>query len=257
MPLQLEGKVIVITGSLGAAGSAATKLFTERGALVAACDIRPSAESDGFGELQGRVGGDRLIYVQADMTKEDQVQALMDKVDQAFGRLDGSYHTTYVNRSRTVAEQTLADWEDSIKGTLTSTFLVCKHAAELMIRSGGGSIVNVSSVLGTYPKTGNSAYGAGKAGVEQLTRYLAVEYAKQGIRANAVVPGDFKSEQVLEHMSEQHLSWIRSCSTVGRSGRPNEINEVAAFLLSDAASYVTGSLYPVTGGIWLNPDSNE
>jgi NAD(P)-dependent dehydrogenase (short-subunit alcohol dehydrogenase family) len=90
--------------------------------------------------------------------------------------------------------------------------------------------------------------------VEHLTRVIAVEYAKYGIRANTVVPGDFKSEEVLANMSKEHNETMKADSLVGRSGSAREINEVAAFLLSDAASYVTGSLYPATGGIWVSPD---
>lgn len=254
MTLQLENKVIVITGAQGAAGSDATKMFLERGAFVAACDIRPEGDFRDIQNLKEQYGSDRLIYVQANMTKEDQVQDLMRQTDQAFGRLNGCYHTTYVNNYELIAKQSLEDWEDSIRGTLTSTFLVSKYAADLMIKSQGGSIVNVSSVLGSYARKHNAAYGAGKAGVEHLTRVVAVEYAKYGIRANTVVPGDFKSDEVLANMSQEHNETMKADSLVGRSGSAREINEVAAFLLSDAASYVTGSLYPATGGIWVSPD---
>lgn len=257
MTLQLENKVIVITGAQGAAGSDATKMLLERGAFVAACDIRPVSDFRDFEKLKEQYGSDRLIYIQGNMTKEDQVQDLMRQIDRTFGRLNGCYHTAYVNNWGLIANQSLADWEDAIRGTLTSTFLVSKYAAELMIKSQGGSIVNVSSVLGTHPKKYNAAYGAGKAGVEHLTRVIAVEYAQYGIRANTVVPGDFKSVEVLANMSQQHHENMKRDSLAGRSGAAREINEVAAFLLSDAASYVTGSLYPATGGIWLSPDRNN
>ena len=111
--------------------------------------------------------------------------------------------------------------------------------------------MNTSSILGTKPYGANASYGAGKAGMEQLTRYAAVEYAKYGIRVNAVIPGDFKGEQLLATMPPSHFEEMRALTLIGRSGTPDEINEVAAFLLSDAASYVTGSMYPVNGGVWL------
>lgn len=247
----LQDKVILITGALGDAGREAIKLFLEKGALVAACDIKTI---DGFPEweaLQKQYGSDHLLYMEANCMKEDHVISVMERIDQYYGRLNGSYHNVYVNRGFTIAELSLQDWEDSIKGTLTSTFLVCKYAAQLMIRSGGGAIVNTSSILGSSARVYNAAYGAGKAGLEQLTRSIAVEYAPYGIRANAVIPGDFKGEQLLATLSQEHFEGMKKTALIGRSGTPNEINEVAAFLLSDAASYVTGSMYPVNGGLWL------
>lgn len=255
MEKQLQNKVILVTGCLGAAGHAAVKLFLERGASVAACDIKPREDFTDLEALQARYGADRLTFMQADMVQEEQVVEFIHNIERDFGRLDGSYHTTYVNRYEAIMKQSLESWEDSIRGTLTSTFLVTKYAAELMIKSGGGSIVNISSVLGVIPKRYNAAYGAGKAGIEQLTRIAAVEYADYGIRANTVRPGDFKSEAVHASVSEEHKRTFQEITLAGRSGYPNEINEVAAFLLSDASSYVTGSVYPVTGGIWLSPDN--
>ncbi|MBP1995586.1 SDR family NAD(P)-dependent oxidoreductase [Paenibacillus eucommiae] len=248
--MQLNNKVILISGALGAGGRAAVNLFLERGAIVAACDIKSEQDFPEKNLLLERYGSGRLLYKRTDVCKEEDVKDLVELVEQTFGRLDGSYHNAYVNKVGTIANQSLQDWEDNIRGTLTSTFLFSKYAASLMMKSGGGSIVNTSSVLGTMPRIGNGGYGAGKAGLEHLTRIIAVEYAPYGIRANVVVPGDFKSDEVLANIGQQHMDMMKEISLLGRSGRANEINEVAAFLLSDAASYVTGSLYPVTGGIW-------
>ncbi|MBP1994555.1 SDR family NAD(P)-dependent oxidoreductase [Paenibacillus eucommiae] len=250
--LQLQDKVILITGALGAAGRAAIELFLDKGALVAASDIKTVEHFPDLEDLQKQYGSNRLIYVEADFMKEDQVKAVMAQINKYFGRLNGSYHNVYINAWGDIANLSLEEWEASITGTLTSTFLVCKYAAELMIASGGGSIVNVSSILGgKIAMSHNAGYGAAKAGVEHLTRIIAVEYAEHGIRANAVVPGDFKNEQVYATMSQEHFDTMKKTTLIGRSGTPNEINEVAAFLLSDAASYVTGSMYPVNGGLGI------
>src|SRR5690606_10119024 len=106
-------------------------------------------------------------YIEANATIESQVRSMMNAVDQFFGRLDGCYHNVYTNKVGLIREQSLEDWEDNLRGTLTSAFLVCKYAADLMRQSGGGSIVNTSSILGgAYPRPGNAGYGAGKAGLE-------------------------------------------------------------------------------------------
>lgn len=249
---QLEDKVIWITGALGMLGQSAVPMFLERGARVAACDLTAEESVPEAAVWRRTYGGDRLQILQADMTRESEVQKAVASILAWCGRLDGAYHNVYVNKAWSIANQTLDDWEDTVRGTLTSAFLVCKHAAAAMLpEGGGGAIVLTSSILGSVPAAHNAAYGAAKAGVEQLVRVAALEYAANGIRVNAVVPGDFKSETVRAAASEASMEAIRKATLIGRSGYPGEINEAAAFLLSDAASYVTGSRYPVTGGFEL------
>jgi len=248
--LQLNNKVIFITGAAGAAGRSAVKLFLEKGATVAACDIKPAASIHNLTSLQQQYGTDRLSYYEADLLVEDEIKSVLTDVRAVYGRLDGAYHNVYTNKPGSIATQSLAEWNANINGTLTSAFLLIKYAAAAMIESGvGGAIVSTSSVLGTFPRLYNAGYGAGKAGLEQLTRVAAYEYAPYKIRVNAVVPGDFKPEDIPMQLPPEHYENMKNITLIGRSGTPNEINEVAAFLLSDAASYVTGSLYPVTGGI--------
>ncbi|GIP31767.1 SDR family NAD(P)-dependent oxidoreductase [Paenibacillus sp. J2TS4] len=247
----LQGKVILITGCLGAAGRSALPMFLERGAILFGCDIHPIGHYPEIVQLKEEYGEQRFVYKQADICDEDQVIAVMSDIDRSFGRLDGTYHNVYRNVEKPAVELSLAEWEDSIRGTLTSTFMVCKYALPLLIRSGGGSIVNMSSILGQIPITGCYAYGAAKAGVIHFTRVLALDYAQYGVRANTVIPGDFRSAEVYALQTEQHKEAMRRNAFLGRSGMADEINEVAAFLLSDASSYVTGSSYHVDGGFHL------
>lgn len=249
--LQLENKVICITGALGTLGRAAIKLFLDKGARLAACDLKDTEEFLEMKAFSEIYGSDRFLYIKTNVTNEQQVIEAISAIEAFFGRLDGLYHNAYVNDFKRISEQSLASWNATISGTLTSTFLICKYAAELMVRSGGGSIVNTSSILGSKPLESNAGYGAAKAGLEQFTRVMALEYAIQGIRANSIVPGDFRTEMAWQISPEEFKETMRKTSLIGRSGKPNEINEVAAFLLSDAASYITGSSYPVTGGLWL------
>ncbi|CAK4852117.1 unnamed protein product [Aphanomyces euteiches] len=201
--------------------------------------------------ISAEYGNGRFVFYQADLCDENQVKAIMAEIELCFGRLNCTYHNVYTNVWKPALELTLQEWENTIRGTLTSTFLINKYAIPLLIRSGGGSIVNTSSILGQIPRQGCLAYGAAKAGLNQLTRILAADYSKFGIRANVLVPGDFKSEEALAAQSEEEKEAMRQCSWIGRSGNANEINEVAAFLLSDAAAYVTGALYTVDGGFHI------
>ncbi|GIP34998.1 SDR family NAD(P)-dependent oxidoreductase [Paenibacillus sp. J2TS4] len=245
---QLEGKVILITGALGMLGRSAVTMFLERGAKVAASDL---LSIEAFPELKKTAesyGSDRFLFAESDACSESQVKEWVDRVEAHFGRLDGVYHNCYVHVRKPTLELALDEWEATIRGTLTSTFLINKYTLQAMIKSGGGSIVNTSSILGHIPQTNCLAYGAAKAGVSQMTRVIAIDYAKHGVRANALVPGDFNTEEAWQRMPEQTQQFIKDSTLLGRTGKPEEINEVGAFLLSDASSYVTGSLYTVDGG---------
>ncbi|WP_274362103.1 SDR family NAD(P)-dependent oxidoreductase [Paenibacillus thermotolerans] len=244
----LQDKVIFITGALGTLGRSAVSMFLSRGASVAACDLAGIENCPDSERLAEQYGKERFLFVEADVCDENSVISIVSEIERKFGRLDGSYHNVYTNVWKPALELTLAEWEASIRGTLTSTFIVCKHVLPLMIRSGGGSIVNTSSILGQIVSPGCLAYGAAKAGVNQFTKVLAADYARYGIRANALVPGDFKPDDMLAGLTEQAKETIRSVVWLGRSGRADEINEMAAFLLSDASSYITGALLPVDGG---------
>lgn len=245
---QLQGKAILITGCMGTLGRSAARMFLERGASVLGCDRHPAEQSGEVLALNDQYGADRWAYRQADVTDEEQVRELVDAAERRFGRLDGAYHTVYTAGWKPALEMSLAEWDDAIRGTLTSAFLVNKHVLPLMIRSGGGSIVNTSSILGQIVSPGCLAYGAAKAGLNQMTRVIAADYAKDGIRANVLVPGDFDTRERAAAQTESQREAMRSCTWLGRSGSAEEINEVAAFLLSDAASYVTGTLYQADGG---------
>lgn len=244
----LQDKVILITGCLGSLGRSAIEMFLERGATIYGCDRVPLDKYRDIVLLQERYGELRMKYRQADMCVEDEVKAVISDVDRSFGRLDGTYHNVYTNGWKPVVEMSLEEWDNSIRGTLTSTFLLNKYAIPLLIRSGGGSIVNTSSILGQIVSKGCLAYGAAKAGVDQMTRVVAADYAEVGIRANVLVPGDFDAKELIERQTDQQIATIKQNSWMGRSGSADEVNEVAAFLLSDASSYVTGSRYQVDGG---------
>ncbi|TLS51492.1 SDR family oxidoreductase [Paenibacillus antri] len=247
----LQHKVIWITGALGMLGRSAIRMFLERGAVVIAVDRRPLEDVPDVERLAASYGEDRFAFLRADACDEGDVVSAVAEIERRYGRLDGTYHNVYANVWKPALELSLTEWEDSVRGTLTSAFLVCKHALPLMIRSGGGSIVNTSSILGQVVSPGCLAYGAAKAGLNQLTRVLAADYAASGIRANVLVPGDFRSGEALARQSDAERQAMRERAWLGRSGSADEINELAAFLLSDASSYVTGTLFTADGGFHL------
>lgn len=244
----LEGKVILITGCLGTLGRSAVGMFLRRGATIYGCDRASPDDYPEIGRLQQEFGERRLKLVRSDLCDENETAEVVAGAESCFGRLDGTYHNVYASGWKPAAEMTLEEWDTALRGTLTSTFLLCKYAIPALIRSGGGSIVNTSSILGQVVAQGCLAYGAAKAGVDQMTRVVAADYAEYGIRANVLVPGDFDTAERIASRTEGEREAIKRSVRLGRSGLPDEINEVAAFLLSDASSYVTGALYRVDGG---------
>lgn len=236
---QLNGKVIWITGVLGLIGRSAAAAFLERGAWVIGTDL---SEADGAHEvsrLRERYDNRFTTFV-SDAADEAQTEEAVRRIREAYGRLDGLFHTAYTQIWKRTSDTSLAEWEAVVRGTLTSTFLVNRCACYLMMESGGGAIVNTSSILGQVViPDAPVAYAAAKAGLNQLTRIVAAEYAVHGIRANAIVPGDIKAH---DHPN-QHAA-----NLIGRSGTPEEVADLAAFLLSDHSAYMTGSLYPIDGG---------
>jgi NAD(P)-dependent dehydrogenase (short-subunit alcohol dehydrogenase family) len=223
-------------------------MFLERGATIYGCDRASLEDYPEIVLLLERYGESRFKFSQADMCEEDEVKAVLLEVDRVFGRLDGTYHNVYTSGWKPILDMSLGEWDRSIRGTLTSAFLLCKYAIPLLIRSGGGSIVNTSSILGQIVSEECLAYGAAKAGVDQMTRVVAADYAKHGIRANVLVPGDFDAKESIGRQTEKQIAAIKRKTWLGRSGNADEVNEVAVFLLSDASSYVTGSRYQVDGG---------
>ncbi|WP_282943107.1 SDR family NAD(P)-dependent oxidoreductase [Paenibacillus sp. RC67] len=249
---QLSGKVILVTGALGKLGLSAFNLFLERGARVVATDLAsPEEASLKLEHTAASARKTEWMYMKSDARDEEQVTSVLECIRQRWGRLDGLYHNAYTQISKPAMELTSVEWNAVLSGTLTSTFLVNKYALPLMIESGGGVILNTSSVLSQKVKPACLAYGAAKAGVNQMTRVLAADYANSGIRANVLLPGDIKTEEALRQLSPAFKQAVAAQTPLGRSGTPEEVSELAAFLLSDASSYITGALITIDGGFAL------
>lgn len=250
---QLKDKVILLTGAAGQLGQGAVRLFLERGAIVVGTDIISIDQSEKLANLQKEYGSERFYFMQSDSSEEKQVKSAFAEVKKRFGKLDGVFHNAYRQAVQPMVDLPLEEWDAAMKGSLTSTFLMNKYAVAEMIKQGhGGSIVNTSSVLSHIPKLQNAAYGAAKAGINQFTRVVALENSEHKIRANVLVPGDFKSEENLSRLDPEALKNHNNNFLLNRTGSPEDMAEMAAFLLSDAACYVTGSLMTVDGGYSLH-----
>lgn len=244
--MRLADKIAVITGGGAGMGKAMGELFTREGAKVVLADI--SGKQD---EVAAAIG-DSALPIHCDVTREEEVKNLITTAEEAFGRVDILCNVAGLGgHMAPLHEQTSEYWDFIQNLNLKSVFYGMKYGVISMLKSGGGSIVNISSAAGLIGWKHNAVYGAAKAGVAQLTKAGALDYAMHNIRVNAILPGTIwttsvKDQQRFEEPPEDYpkLAGI----PMHRWGLAREIAAAALYLASDEAAYTTGVLLPVDGG---------
>ncbi len=238
----LQGKVAVITGAGQGIGRACADVFVREGARVLAVDFSGN-ENAVAAQL-----GPNVVPFHADVSKEDEIEAMFAAALKAFGRVDASMHVAGTQGGRTGGEFTLEEYELMTATNLRGVMFCCKHAVRAMAPGGGGSIVNFTSVAGINgEQMAPLPYTAAKAGVHAVSKIFAIDHAKQGIRVNVIAPG-FTLTEMMQDASAEILAHMGAKSALGRPAQAFEQAEVAAFLASDRSSYVTGAIIPVDGG---------
>jgi NAD(P)-dependent dehydrogenase (short-subunit alcohol dehydrogenase family) len=248
---RLDGKVALITGAASGMGRVAAGLFASEGAKVVLADVLDADTESAAGEIRS-AGGDAHA-VHADVSNASDCEAMVGAAVERFGSLDVLYNNAgiFPGDDGSVTETSEATWDRVMNINLKGVFLGCKYGVAAMLESGGGSIINVASFVALMgAATPQIAYTASKGGVLAMTREIAVEFARKGIRANALCPGPIETPLLAELMSdpvrrERRLVHI----PVGRLGQPEEIARAALFLASDESSYITGATFVVDGGI--------
>jgi NAD(P)-dependent dehydrogenase (short-subunit alcohol dehydrogenase family) len=246
---RLQGKVAFITGAASGIGSACALRFAGEGAHLAGFDL--NADGDARWNEAARAAPGAFLAA-GDVRSEADVQRVVQQVQERCGRIDIVINSAGVAGGGPVHVLPVEEWERVIDINLKGTFLVCKHVLPGMLAQHSGSIVNIASIEGIEAFEGGSAYNASKAGVVLLTRNMAIDYARQGIRVNALCPGFIETpllRQVLDLPGlEEYRARIIDAHQMGRMGQPQEIASAALFLASDEASFVTGHALVVDGG---------
>ena len=243
-------KVAFVTGGASGIGRAAALAFARAGASVAVADIGEKANQE-TAELIEREGG-RALAVRCDVTRADDVKAALEKTFDRFGRLDFAFNNAGIEPKKPapVADYDEEEWNRIIDIDLRGVFLCMKHEIPLMLKTGGGAIVNTSSGAGVIGIKGSPAYTAAKHGVIGLTRAAALDYAAQNIRINAVCPGYIDTPMMGRFTGDtaEGRAQVISEEPIGRMGRPEEIANAVLWLCSDAAGFVVGHPLVVDGG---------
>ena len=240
---RLSGKVALISGGARGQGAAEARLFAREGAKVVLADLL-----DAEGEKVAKEIGKDAIYLRLDVTREDDWAGAIEKTVSTFGKLTTLVNNAGILRMEGLEATTLEIWNQVIAVNQTGVFLGMKAAVPAIKKAGGGSIVNISSIAGLIGVGAATAYQATKGAVRILTKTVAVQYAKDGIRVNSIHPGVITTKMVTEHIDPESRALFSQATPLGREGSVEEMAQGALFLASDESSYMTGAELVLDGG---------
>lgn len=245
-PDRFTGKVVFVTGAASGIGRATAVAFAAEGAHVAVLDRTEEALKETEAAAKA-VGGD-VLAIAGDVSSSERVEAAVSQVVDRFGRLDVAFNNAGVeNKAAPLHEIELGEWDRILDINLRGTFLCMKHEIAQMVRQGSGVVVNTSSGAGIRGVAGGASYAASKHAIIGMTKSAALDYAKQGIRVNAVLPGNIETP-MMDRFTGGNIQKAIDLEPVGRLGKPEEIAEAVLWMASDLGGFVTGSAIVVDGG---------
>ena len=247
MEQMLAGKVALITGASRGIGKAIALRFAAEGATIVFTHVTPSAAAEQAEEEIAALGVKVKRYV-ADASDYAATEALVAEVVKEFGRIDILVNNAGITRDGLLMRMSEQQWDEVISANLKSAFNFCRACGPIMMRQRGGSIINMSSVVGVHGNAGQCNYAASKAGIIGLTKSLAAELGSRSVRANVIAPGFINTDMTSKLNEELRAEWAKQIP-LRRAGEGDDVAGVALFLASDLAAYVTGQVLQVDGGM--------
>ncbi|HWO95447.1 MAG TPA: SDR family NAD(P)-dependent oxidoreductase [Bacillus sp. (in: firmicutes)] len=239
---KLQDKVAVITGGASGIGAATARLFVSEGAKVVLVDL--NEEKGKAFEAELKALNTEALFIKANITSEEEVANIFKQTIETFGKVDVVFNNAGIGRVHPSHELAYSEWRNTVNVDLDGVFLVARESIREMLKTGGGTIVNTASMYGWVGSPGSAAYNAAKGGVINLTRSLALEYAEQNIRINALCPG-FIDTPIIPEESKQALA---AATPMKRLGKAEEMAKAVLFMASDDSSFMTGNSLIVDGG---------
>ncbi|WP_040661679.1 SDR family NAD(P)-dependent oxidoreductase [Oscillibacter ruminantium] len=246
--MRLENKVAVITGASRGIGFSVAEAFVREGAKIALCGSRQESAESAAAKLLQTYPNAEILPVGVDVTDSGAISDMVSRVVDKWGYIDVLVNNAGVTSAKQLFDMTDEDFDSVIRINLSGPFKCTREVAKIM-RQRGGSIINTSSMVGTYGGKMQSAYSSSKFGINGLTKSCAKELGAYGIRVNAVAPGVVATDMMKNSVNEQMLSGLKQITPLGRAGEPKELAGAYVYLASDEASFTTGTILHVDGGI--------
>lgn len=241
--MRLEGKIALITGAASGIGLETAKKFMKEGAIIAACDYNEEA----LKKAQSELGQNYKIY-KMDVSKHDDVKSTVDQIAKELGKIDVLVNNAGITKDNFLVRMSESDFDAVISINLKGVFNVTQSVVPHMMNQRNGVILNASSVVGIYGNIGQTNYAASKAGLIGMTKTWAKELARYNVRVNAVAPGYIKTPMT-ENLPEKVTNLMKEKTPLGRMGESSDVANAYLFLASDEASYITGQILGIDGGL--------
>lgn len=249
--MRLQGKVAIVTGGSRGIGFAVCQAFVREGARVAICGSKIETAQKAVDEIKAKYPNAAVLPIGVNVSSDDEVSAMVKMTYDKWGSVDILVNNAGITSAKSIIDTTVGDFSHVMDINVTALFRAIRAVTPIMMEQNSGSIINTSSMVGTYGGKNQCAYGASKFAVNGLTKSVAKELGPHNIRCNAVAPGVVGTDMVSESVDERTMAGLKMVTPLGRMAQPQELAELYVYLASDESSFTTAAIIHVDGGIVL------